>query len=299
MVTLDTISVLGKLLARHVMIVCWWTRDKFFMTNLLVCIDGKEKSNIVLSSGLPFHSHCILGVGEPPRTSHNRTMSLPSSYGPANDCIGSARSLRIRGFCGGTEKDDSSGKFVKISWFHLKNAEIVDSINLVQWIYCRGEIDPFCQEHRIDKRKIVCTLYSPTTSKFITLFLVGDNLKSTLHRKSPASSACRNGKRKQTKCVVHIIGYYMNQERDGERLLSLHCKYGEAKLEYEDFTSSYVNWVLRISNGKKELSVYVSYVVQNIPRSRGFVDLSTLRNGWIIAIYNELQEEKSSLQMSM
>lgn len=37
------------------------------------------------------------------------------------------------------------------------------------------------------------TLYVhlPTTSRFTTLFLVGDNLKSTLHRKSPESSACK------------------------------------------------------------------------------------------------------------
>lgn len=82
MVTFAIISVFGKLLARHVMIECWWVRDKFLITNLLVCIDVKI-SNIILSSGFPFQNHVMLGGGEPPRISHNNTISLPSSYGPA------------------------------------------------------------------------------------------------------------------------------------------------------------------------------------------------------------------------
>lgn len=102
MVMLAVVSVFGKLLARHVHIACWWERDKFFIDILLVCVPGNEKSNIALSAGFPLHNHWIFGIGEPPRTSHNNTISLPSSYGPANDRIISPRSFKIFGFCGGT-----------------------------------------------------------------------------------------------------------------------------------------------------------------------------------------------------
>lgn len=140
MVTLAVVSVFGKLLARHVMIECWWMRDKFFMSNLLVCVESKEKSNLVPSTNLPFHNHWIFGGGEPPRTSHNNTISLPSSYGPANDWIISPRSFIIFGFCGGTEKvyvqkEKEEKKRINFLFVHKKKG-LIARIPWNIWFFC-------------------------------------------------------------------------------------------------------------------------------------------------------------------
>lgn len=236
MVTLAVVSVFGKLLARHVIVECWCMRDKFLMTNLLVWLPTNEKSNSVLSTGFPFHSlksvfsgiknikkhsmkimkkqayHWILGTGEPPRTSHSSTMSLPSSYGPANDWIISPRSFKIFGFCGGTkyvkrhayweEKDrqnmnvsiyNNSKHFLDVNFSLILISPFNLNVKVVKWWNTEYETNSLSYHENgvivLCVRLPKIMIYLPTTSRCTTLFLVGDNLKSTLHRKSPESSA--------------------------------------------------------------------------------------------------------------
>lgn len=79
-------------------------RDKFFITNLLFRADTNEKSNMVPANDFPCVDHVTCGGGMPPITTHTNIKSLPSSSGPTRDWIGSPRSFRIFGVCGGTVK---------------------------------------------------------------------------------------------------------------------------------------------------------------------------------------------------
>lgn len=140
MVIFVVCSVFGKLLARHVIVACWCIRDKFLITNLLVCVDANEKSIIALSTWRPFNNHVTSGNGVPPLTSHNKIISAPSSYGPAIVWTTSPRSFRIFGFCGGTANVrvlDNKTMCVggpKIEWEGERNEVKLWNNNLFIWI---------------------------------------------------------------------------------------------------------------------------------------------------------------------
>lgn len=81
-VTFAVVSVFGKLLARHVIILYKWVRDKFFIT-ILFFRTPYAVSIVMPSICFPLNSQVIFGCGEPPRTSQYNVKLLPSSYGPA------------------------------------------------------------------------------------------------------------------------------------------------------------------------------------------------------------------------